>query len=274
MLLTGLIASAFTAGVKFLVGENVPTMTITWGRFFSGFVVLVFLNLKKKTLLPKPNDYGWLALRALTNFVAVGFFYLAIEHSTLVKANLLNMTYPIFIAIFAPFLLKEATGKYHWLAVLISFIGVLLVLDFEFTGLVKGDLYGLICGFIASISLMSLRKARQFDSSELIVFYVMLTGSVGLLPFVSFDFDMSPSTAIVFLLTSLGGVAGQFFLTYSYKYTTALTAAVTTMIRLVFSATWGLIFFSESISCGLIFGSLLIVFAIFLLRVESKKVQA
>lgn len=256
-----------------MVAENVPTMTITWGRFFSGFVVLLFLSLKKKNLFPKPQNYKWLALRSLTNFVAVGFFYLAIEHSTLVKANLLNMTYPIFIAIFAPFLLKEATGKYHWLAVLISFVGVLLVLDFEFTGLVQGDLYGLICGFIASISLMSLRKARQYDSSETIIFYVMLTGSIGLLPFVSFDFEISTSTALAFLLTSLGGVAGQFFLTFSYKYTTALTAAVTTMIRLVFSASWGLLFFAESISYGLFFGSLLIVFSIFLLRLETKKAQ-
>lgn len=213
-------------------------------------------------------------MRALTNFVAVGFFYLAIEHTTLVKANLLNMTYPIFIAIFAPFLLKEATGKFHWLAVMISFLGVLLVLDFEFSSLQKGDLFGLLCGFIASISLMSLRMARHFDSSKDILFYVMLAGSIGLLPFVSFNFDMSLSTSLVLLLTSLGGVAGQFFLTFSYKYTTALTAAVTTMIRLVFSASWGLLFFAESISLGLVMGSLMIVFSIFLLRLETKTNQA
>lgn len=271
LILSALTFASLTVGVKYLGEQDWPSFTVTWGRFIFGFLVLGAIRFIKKQGVPRPNKPKLVFFRALSNFIAVSFFYLSIYLTSLVKANLLNMTYPIFIALFAPLFLGEKTSKKTWLAVLICFVGIMLILGFEVSEWNSGDFYGLICGVLASVSIMSLRASRIHDDSSTILFYVMLFGAVGLLAFIEVPKTLRPAELAVYFLVSAAGLLGQFFLTYSYKYVTAITGAITGSVRVLFSAIFGLLFFAEGISLDLAVGAGLIIVSIYWIQLENKK---
>ena len=269
LIFAALLVSGFTAGVKYLVAQGVPALSIAWARFFCGFLVFSAYGIyQQKRWWPRPQRARPVLLRAITNFVAVGLFYLAIAETSLYKANLLNMSYPLFIAVMAPIFLQEATSGRQFLALAISFLGVMSMYQASWAEFGRGDVFGLLCGFMAAVSLLALRSARSSESSTTIVFYVMAVGCFGLAPFLDLSILLSLSIPdfLVLLASSVGGLSGQFFLTYSYRYMTAMTGALTGMIRLVFSATVGWVFFAEALSPAAVSGSLLVLLGISLLR--------
>lgn len=271
LVLSALTFASVTVGVKYLGELQWPTFTVAWGRFGLGFLFLLVVNLINTQKFPVPNNWKLVSIRAFTNFIAVSFFYFSIYFTTLVKANLLNMTYPVFIAFLAPILLNEKTAKSMWAAVGLCFFGILMVLGFEVDSWAIGDLYGLVCGALASVSIMSLRAARIQDDSNTILFYVMLFGAIGLAPFIEIPENLGYEAIGVFILCSFGGLLGQIFLTYSYGYVTAITGAVTGTVRVLFSAVFGVLFFSESISLSLVIGAGMIVLSIYWIQKAGKK---
>ena len=73
-------------------------------RFFLGFSIVCASMLLKGSKL-KPKRYDLLIGRAVANGAAVYCFYMAVAKTTLAQANILNMTYPIFVALLAVLLL-------------------------------------------------------------------------------------------------------------------------------------------------------------------------
>ncbi|HHC24350.1 MAG TPA: EamA family transporter [Desulfobacterales bacterium] len=69
-------------------------------RFLLGFVVICSLLYFKKQEL-KPVRYHFLVGRAVSNCVAVYCFYKGVVLTSVAEANILNMTYPLFIAVFS-----------------------------------------------------------------------------------------------------------------------------------------------------------------------------
>ena len=274
LILSALTFASMTVGVKYLGEASWPTFTVIWGRFVVGlFYVSLFRALQKQGF-PRPNNKAFVFTRAMSNFIAVSFFYFSIYFTTLVKANLLNMTYPVFIALFAPIALKEKSNWKTWSAVFLCLMGIFLILGLDVDTWVEGDLYGLICGVLASVSIMSLRGARKYDDSSTILFYVMLFGSVGLFPFVRVPEVLTGEAVLVFAVVSSAGVLGQFFITHSYKYVTAITGALTGTVRILFSAVFGLLFFSERLSLSLMLGATLIVIGVYFIQTANKKADS
>jgi drug/metabolite transporter (DMT)-like permease len=153
--------------------------------------------------------------------------------------------------------------------VVLCLLGVFLILGLDVKDWAKGDLYGLICGVLASLSIMSLRAARKEDDSDTILFYVMLFGSIGLSPFLELPKQASQFAIIVFFAVSLAGVLGQAFLTFSYRYVSAISGAITGSTRILFSAILGLSFFGEELSLTLIIGAVCIIASVYFLQTKK-----
>ncbi len=77
-----------------------------FGRFALGFlIVAASMAVQRRSL--RANRYGFLIGRTLSNTFAVFCFYQAVAATTVANANILNMTYPIFVALFAWLFLRE-----------------------------------------------------------------------------------------------------------------------------------------------------------------------
>jgi len=170
LLLTAeLLFALSTVFVKFVTnGTDISGIEISFFRFFTGFILTsaIILSSGEKTVVVKPfNVY----MRGIFNTVAVIFFFLGVQYTTVSKTNLLNMTYPIFVFIISPFITKEKIPRDLFVFLFLVIAGIYLVVipsGSSFGGVNKGDIFSLLSGITAGFSISFLREARKTDSTR------------------------------------------------------------------------------------------------------------
>lgn len=217
-----------------------------FSRFFLGFLVVTFSMLcQRRPLLPK--RYHYLFGRTLANAVAVFSFYKAVEVGSVAEANILNMTYPLFVALFAWLFLKGQRDMLSLVIVVIAFIGIWMVLLPGDLKLPWNNVWGLCSGVSAAAAIIYLNISRQYHDSQTILFFMFGLGA--LLIFVIFRNDLfwPNSSELFFLLCcSMAGVAGQYLLTYGFFYVTAVEGSVISSSRILFAALLGPVLVAEA----------------------------
>ncbi|MBN2481600.1 MAG: DMT family transporter [Bacteroidales bacterium] len=252
-----------TVFVKFITNNSdIPPIEITFFRVLIGtFVTLGYMIRTHASFRPKRPllVFG----RAIFSLSALIVFFYAVEKTSVTKANMLNMTYPVFIFILAPLFRIQSVHKSAFIFLIAAMGGITLVMNPDFSRIQTGDLIGLLSGILAAFAIIALSFARLYDSTVLIVFYLMALGTVcnGL---IMIPFFVMPQDSELILLVASGvsGVAGQVFLTMGYKYVNARTGSMISSSRILFSALLGVMFFSDKLSPHIITGGIMIMTAI------------
>lgn len=254
-----------TVLVKLLTTAGMPPATVAFGRFALGTLSLgAWFALTRHS--PRPHAWRWVATRALTNLAAVLLFYHAIRWTTVTNANVLNLTYPLFIAILGPLVLGERFGLRQALALGLGGPGIWLVIRPDFAaGLNRGDVLGLACGVVSSISILSLRRARRDDRPDVIVLWVMALGAAVLAPTAVHLRGTTPAHIGLWLAAAACGVGGQLLTTFGYRFLSAIDGAITSTARVMFAATLGVTFLGEPLDSSLVGGIALILLAVTLI---------
>ncbi|KZL12520.1 EamA-like transporter family protein [Pseudovibrio axinellae] len=127
--LSVLALSLSDALVKLMSGQFVIWQIFVLRSLLVLPVLFLFLKLKNPALLSVPTALGWVALRSL---MLVGMwiaYYLALPNLNLSVAAAAYYTLPIFIILFSAVITKDRICFLGWVAVLIGFCGVLLILQ-------------------------------------------------------------------------------------------------------------------------------------------------
>lgn len=247
--------------VKMLwVDFHISAFEAAFARFVIGLLTIGIYMIVKKVRL-RPKNLKALTKRGVLNALALFFYYYALRNSTVTKANILNMTYPLFIAVLAPFLLNERSTPRTILLVLLAFIGVYLVVDPHFSTVTTGDWFALLSGLTAALAIISLREARKTDSTFTVIVFLMVIGTIGNLLFIP-TFTMPHGIAWFYLVVcGVFGFIGQILLTYGYKDIAAVEGSLASTSRIIFATILGLIFFQEHLTALMILGTSLIIYA-------------
>ena len=122
-----------TLFVKMITKDGrIPSTEVTFFRFLIGFIIVNIGFMKTGFKIKMVNKKAVLA-RAFFTALAILIFFVVIEHSTATKANIYNMTYPVFVTIFGPlFLADERWTLKNILGVAVAFIGVILISGLAF----------------------------------------------------------------------------------------------------------------------------------------------
>ena len=242
--------------------SDIGAPEVTFFRFALGLIVVsIFVWKENISLKPfKPSLVIW---RGVLNTSAVLLFFTGVEYSSVTNANMLNMTYPLFIFLFAPLLLKEKSPRIFYLFLALSMVGIYLVIHPNFSQINKGDLLALGSGVVGAFSVMSLRMARKYDSTTLILFYVMAIGFV-INFIIMLPVYKTPHGIVAFyaFVSAVLGVIGQIFLTRGYKYVTAKSGGIISTGRIAFATLMGLFIMGETLNFQALIGGLLIVLAL------------
>ena len=272
LLLAELCFASATVFAKFITNNSdIPAIEITFFRFLFG-IIFAFTLLKKSKSSLKPNNKKFVIWRGILNTFAVILFFTAVKHTTVTNANMLNMTYPIFIFMFMPFFATEKIKPIQILYLVISITGVYMVIQPNFNHLMYGDLIGLLSGIVGGISVITLRKAREQDSTVVIIFYLMTIGTIinGILLLAVFKMpNFIQSVNIIF--SALLGLGGQIFITSGYKYIEANKGSIISSSRIIFAVILGVIFFNDRLNIELIIGGLFILFSVIQLTLSERK---
>ena len=229
------------------LSSDLSFFQITWARYF--FTVLftlpfMFFFFRKNltwTTQPKLQIF-----RGLTLFFANVLFFYSISVISMAKALTLAFVAPLITTALSPIFLGEKVGFRRWSAVIVGFIGSLIVIRPGFIEFNLASVAALGTGFFYGIYLIITRKLHRSDSPLLTL---LLTGVVG---FVVASFLVpvvwiNPTFNQWSLLALMGIFAclGHLFLILSLKYADASKLAPFGYFEIVTNIILGYYFFSD-----------------------------
>jgi drug/metabolite transporter (DMT)-like permease len=188
----------------------------------------------------KPRRYDLLIGRTVFNCIAVYCFYRAVTATSVAEANILNMTYPIFLAVASWFVLKEQRDFIAIGMVGVAFTGIWLILSPGRISPNLQNLWGLTSGITASLAILYLNMSRQYHDTETILFYMFGLGSI-LIFGLFYDRIFWPGLLefkYLFLCAAFG-VGGQYLLTIGFRYVTAVEGSILSSLRILIAAVLG-----------------------------------
>ncbi|MDN5303490.1 MAG: hypothetical protein PWP46_369 [Fusobacteriaceae bacterium] len=249
---------------------NIPGVEVSFFRFLIGMIIVWTNKIRYKQDI-KPVNKKAVFARAFLNTFAVILFFVTIQLTTTTKANIYNMTYPIFVAIFAPIFLKNETFNIKKMfAVILAFYGTYLISGIKLNSFDIADIFGILMGVVAGLAIVSLRAARLTDKPSTILFYLMNTGTVVTLVMFFYMFKM-PNINEFILLIIMGVLSflGQYTITKGYKYVSAVEGSVLSATRIFVASIIGILFLNEPNNFTIFFGGTLIFLAILILNINK-----
>lgn len=239
------LASAFffylaTAVIRWAQQEVVIAASyFVFARFLLGFfVICALLAIRRKG--PRPVRLHLLAGRTVFNCLAVYCFYQAVSVTSLAEGNILNMTYPVFLALFSWILLKHQRDHVAAAMVVVAFAGIWLILSPGELDLRVESLWGLASGISASFAIIYLNISRLHHDSDTILFYMFGLGAIIIYAMFFREISVPDAKQLYYLtLCSVLGVGGQYLLTLGFKYVTAVEGGILSSTRILLAAVLG-----------------------------------
>jgi len=239
-------------GVLVKVGATkFSSAELVFYRSAFGLIVIYAFIFSKKLPLKTPvlAKQMW---RALVGFTSLVLFFYAIAHLPLATAITLNYTSPIFLALFLPFMLHEKPRKSLYFAVVIGFVGVVLLLKPSFSNedALAGAL-GLASGAGAGIAYIHVKQlANSNEPDWRTVFYFTLISTIGAGIWMLMHSVTPIALHDLLLLVSLGVSAtiAQLALTRAYRTGNTLTVASLAYVTVVIASFFGVFFWQEHLS--------------------------
>ena len=254
------------ASVKWL--DMFPVGQVLFSRFFFGLIPILMLVPRGefktfyKTSRPKLH-----AFRAITGTLAIIALFIALREIPLADVVSLTFGGPIFVTLGSIIFLSEKVGIKRWLAVLIGFFGMLLIVKPAYEELNIYYIFPIIfCIFFACVAL-SIRSLSSTEPNYRIALYFSLLSMIVGLFTLPFGWVM-PNTFEFFLLifTGLVGSVANILLTVSLRFAEASLVTPTKYLNLVFAILLGYFIWSEIpklltlVGAGLIIVSSVIIF--------------
>ena len=254
------------ASVKWL--DMFPVGQVLFSRFFFGLIPILMLVPRSefktfyKTRRPKLH-----AFRAITGTLAIIALFIALREIPLADVVSLTFGGPIFVTLGSIFFLSEKVGIKRWLAVLIGFFGMLLIVKPAYEELNIYYIFPIIfCIFFACVALSIRSLSSTEPNYRIALYFSLLSMIVGLLT-LPFGWVM-PNKFELFLLifTGLVGSVANILLTVSLRYAEASLVTPTKYLNLVFAILLGYFIWSEIpklltlVGAGLIIISSVIIF--------------
>ena len=255
-----------------LLSENLSSQNILFFRNLFGFLILLPLIFKLGVKTLKSDNLKWHFLRSLSGVTAMYCFFFALSELPLADAMLLKISAPLFIPIIAFVWLSEHISLRAIMAILIGFLGVILVL--KPTGAIHiASLAGLLGGALAALAKVTIRRMSSTEPTSRIVFYFgLICTIISAVPMLWFWQDPSKNEWMLLILLGTFGTFGQLFLTKAYVLAPASRIAPFTYSSILFAGIIGWMFWGEIVTLVTITGALLIIVAgIMILREKQIK---
>ena len=234
-------------GLAKYLSVDLPVLQIVWARYFFtvvitlSFIIIFFRKQLVWTSKPKLQLF-----RGLILLCANMLFFYAISIISLTKALTLAFVAPLIVTALSPFILGEIVGYRRWLAVIIGFIGSLIVIR---PGLIEFNLATLAAlgtGFFYGIYFIITRKLHTADSPLLTLLITGVVGAIILSAYMPFSWiEPNPNQWLFMFCIGLCASVGHFFLILSLKYADASKLAPLSYFEIVTNVIIGYYFFSD-----------------------------
>ena len=243
--------------------SDYPTGEVLFFRGFFGLLPTYFLipKNKLKTFYTTERSKEHL-FRCLMGLMALIAIVVALRELPLAVVVSLSYAAPLFITVLSIFLLSEKVGVFRWLAVIIGFLGVIIIAEPGFKGM--NYLYFLPLIFCIGMAFVTItiRKLSTTEPIWLISIFFTITISITGLATIPMGWKM-PNFQDFILLALIGvtGGSANLFLTQSYKLSEVSLVAPLKYLALVFAIFFGYFIWNEIPTIKTLIGASLVVLA-------------
>jgi S-adenosylmethionine uptake transporter len=260
----GFVAYAFfaisDACVKGIHGAVPPYQLMVFGSLISTVVIPLAWRRGDTAIDMVRAKYPWLWV-ARGGLATSGMLtsIIAFTHLPMAEAFALIFLMPLIITALSAWLLKEPVTPKGWLAVVLGFVGVLVVLRPGFRDIHIGHVSALACGFIAAVMSVMLRITREEKAITLYgafnLFPLAIGGALSLGGFVT------PTLSQWMLIAGYAilGAAANVVIGFASRYSPASRIAPTQYSQMLWGIGLGTLFFGDRVDGVTFVGAAMIV---------------
>ncbi len=268
--LRGLIYAA-AAGIAFQLMNMVirqltlelPPLVVSWMRWTWGLALVLPLFLPAGLSVARTRQFPRHLLRSGFHVCAYTLWYLAIPLISLADAAAISFTGPIFTLIGAVLFLGERVAARRWIAVLIGFGGVMVVLGPKLSlgfSASLGLLLLLASVPLVSISNLTVKYLTRTDGTLTIIFWQNVLAAILFLPMALVTWvTPTPVQAASALLAAVLGTTGYWLITAAYRAADISATQPIVFLSIVWATGLDWIAFGRTPDLWTILGALVIV---------------
>ena len=245
--LSGWLLLPFMDGIAKYLSTEIHFIQVVWGRYFFMLLIsipLAILFFRKDLKFPKSiNVQLW---RSFFLFLSTVFFFYAISLISLAEALTLSFVAPIIVTILSIFLLNEKVGLHRWSAVIVGFIGVIVIIRPGFIEFNFASFSALAAGITYAFYIIYTRKLSFTDSPIVTLIFTGVIGCIFISFIVPFFWSNLNLHQILFLvLLASIGTLGHFLIILSLRLGEASKLAPLGYFEISTNILVGYIFFDD-----------------------------
>ena len=272
MVAAGAIFSFSSAASKWLVATY-PPGEVLFSRVFISLLLFAAFALPTEGLAVfytrRPGAH---MLRSMSQFTSQTLLLIAFSMMPLASATAINFSAPLFATLASMFFLKETVGRARWAALVIGFLGVLIVTSPGSEAFQIGALYALGNSILFGTVTVGVRGMTRTESAKTLTIYQLVWLSVfyGLtLPF----FFVTPTWGDMPLIIGNGvcNMLGQYWWTRSIHLAPTSAVVPFQYLSLIWAIIFGFALWGDVPTIGLLIGSAIVIGSgLFLLWHETR----
>ncbi len=229
-----------------LAQEELNVFTTGFLRFFFGFLIITPYILKTKFEVFSTKNLKIHILRSALNLPAMLLGFAALAMLPLEKMTAIHFIVPIIVTILAVIFLKEKIYLYRSIALVMGFLGMLIILRPGIIDISIGIYMALISSLIWSVVIILTKKVSKDDSAITILSHQYVYMSLFSFPLVIYFWDQPSLKAIIFILcAAMSGTILHIALNHAYKLVDVTMTQPYSFLGLVVSSIIGYFVFSD-----------------------------
>lgn len=261
MCLAVLFFSFLDTAAKY-ASQHVPVIEVVWARYAFSVVFSVILLRS----WARPSDYLtkrplMQLLRAFFLLASTGFNFLALRYLQLAEAAAITFAAPLITTAIAGPLLGEWPGPRRWAAVVVGFIGVLIIVGPTTDAFQPAALLSVGAALGYSGYGITTRMLSSTESPAGMLVYGSLLSVVVLTPSLPFAGEMPPTWIVAAVLVATGffGAVGHWFLIHAHRHAPATVIAPFQYTQILWMPVLGYFVFGDTPGPATLIGAAVIV---------------
>jgi drug/metabolite transporter (DMT)-like permease len=261
----------FAAGILF-VGVNVlvkylgpvmPASEMAFLRYVLGLVLLVPAVRQIMRTRLTARQWGLFAIRSVLHSLGVWLWFMAMATIPLADVTAMNYLSPIYVTIGAALFMGEKLAFRRILAIIVAFVGALIILRPGFREIETGHIAMMIAAVVFAGSYL-LAKRLSDETEPMVVVTMLSVGvAIGLVP-LTVPVWVPPTgwQMLVLFLTAGFATAGHYCMTLGFRAAPITATQPVTFLQLVWAVLLGVVLFDEPADPFVIFGGVMIISSI------------
>ena len=253
-----MFGALMASSVKFLTTDLHPII-ICFYRCLMGLIFITPWVIKNNFKALRSNNLKLQISRSVINVFSMICWFSAIGLMHFEKAAALGFSTPLFTTILAIILLKEKIRFHRTAALIIGFIGIILIIRPGLVPLEIGAVLLLLSAFTFSFVLIIVKKLSSIDESQTIIFYHLLFSTpIFFILSLFYWQNINLNQLLIFAFMGATGLLSHWCLAQAFKLSDTTFVMPLQFTKLIWASLIGLFIFSEQPDIWTWFGAIVI----------------